>query len=334
MPDLIRYRNDGNEKFRLFAAASMKDRLQAIGIRLLFWAIRLLPVQVAGGLGAGLGRLTFHLLRRHRHITLGNLARIYPGRGRCWRTRTARESFAELGRSLFEFPHVFLRSRRFLMSRVRVEGEAAFRSAMAQGNGAVLVAAHHSNWELGGLMLSVLGYPSSVIYRPMKQNALESYLLTCRQRFGSVMRSRWQGIRWLKQDLTNGHAIAIMIDQHMSQGVQVPFLGHLANSTTLPAAIARRHQLPIFGVALERVRHSFSFTLRFWPIPLPEQAPEQAPKQPANRKLLDQYRITEAIHDSFAPVIHARPELWMWLHRRWFILEHDPKLAEAIHGTP
>ena len=303
----------------------MSETLQAGGIRLLFWLIRWLPVRVAGGIGAGIGRVAYHLIRKHRRITLGNLARIYPDKGRAWRQRTARESFAELGRSLFEFPHIFLRSRRFLMSRVKVEGEAAFQQAMAEGKGVVLIAAHHSNWELGALMFSMLGYGSSIIYRPMKQTAIERYLLACRQRFGAVMRSRWEGIRWLKQDLQAGHSIAIMIDQHMSQGEQVPFLGHLANSTTLPAAIARRYDVPVFGVALHRVRRSFCFRLQFWPITLP---------QAERDKKRDLYRATERIHDSYAPVIHARPELWMWLHRRWYILEHDPTLAEAVHGAP
>jgi len=303
----------------------VKDRLQAVAIRLLFWLVRCIPVRIAGALGAGVGRAIYHLIAKHRLITLRNLARIYPEKGRAWRRHTARESFAELGRSLFEFTHVFLRSRQFLMSRVKVEGEAAFQQAMAQGKGAIIVAAHHSNWELGGLMLSLLGYASSVIYRPMKQASLEGYLLACRQRFGTVMCSRWQGIRWLKKDLQAGRAIAIMIDQHMSQGEQVPFLGHLANSTMLPAAIARRYGVPVFGVALDRVRHSFCFRLRFWQVDLP---PLDADKK------LDQYRITEQIHDSFAPVIHARPESWLWLHRRWYILEQDAKIAEVVNGTP
>jgi len=301
------------------------ETLQAGAVRLLFLLIRWLPVRIAGGIGAGVGRAAYHLIRKHRHITLGNLARIYPEKGRAWRQHTARESFAELGRSLFEFPHVFLRSRRFLMSRVKVEGEAAFHQAIAKGKGVIIIAAHHSNWELGALMFSMLGYDSSIIYRPMKQTPIENQLLHYRQRFGTIMRSRWEGIRWLKKDLQAGRAIGIMIDQHMSQGEQVPFLGHLANSTMLPAAIARRHGTPVFGAALHRVRHSFCFRLQFWPIDLP---PSETDKK------LDQYRITEHIHDSYAPIIHARPELWMWLHRRWYILEHDATLAEAVHGTP
>ncbi|MDQ6963888.1 MAG: lauroyl acyltransferase [Mariprofundales bacterium] len=303
----------------------MKGALQAAAIRLLFWLLRALPVRMAGAFGAAVGRVAYYVTYRYRRITLTNLARIYPEKGRAWRRYVARESFAELGRNMFELPHVFLRSRRFLLSRVKVEGEAAFQQAMGDGRGVILVAAHHSNWELGGLMLSMLGYGSSVIYRPMKQAPVEEYLLACRQRFGTKMRSRWQGVRWLKSDLQAGRAIAIMIDQHMSQGEQVPFLGHLANSTMLPAAMARRHDLPVFGVALDRVRHSFSFRLRFWAIELPAKVED---------KRLDQYRITERIHDSFAPVIHARPELWLWLHRRWYILEQDVKIAEVVHGTP
>ncbi len=294
-------------------------------IKVAFWLVRLLPVRMAGAMGAGVGRTAYYMLRRHRTIAMTNLTRIYPHETRQWRARKARASFAELGRTCFEFPHVFLRSKAFLLSRVDVQGEDLLRHAMDQGKGVFIAAAHHSNWELGGLMLSLLGYNSHVIYRPLKNNVLEGYLKQCRERFGARMESRLQGLRWLPKTLKNGDAIAVMIDQHMSQGTPVPFLGHLGNTTTMPAAFVLRQQTPVIGVALERKGKGFHFTLRFWRIDMPE---------PSEDKQANMVHVMQTICDSFAPVIHARPELWLWLHRRWLILEQDKEIARVVFGTP
>jgi len=299
--------------------------LQATLIRMIFWGIRFLPVRLAGALGAGLGRLAYYMDARHRSVALRNLARIYPQHERRWRRCKARESFAELGRTTFELPHVFLRTRSFLLSRVQVDGEQAFREAMQEGRGVFLAACHHSNWEMGALMFSALGYKSIIIYKPLRQAPLESYLKCCRERFSACMRSRLDGLRWLPKALKEGASIAVMIDQHQSNGVPIPFLGHLASTTTLPAAFAFKHGTPVFGVALHRIGKDFHFRLQFWPIPTSETSGDRD---------VDYYHLMHDICRSFDPILHDRPELWLWPHRRWRILEENPQLREAVHGTP
>ena len=299
--------------------------LQAILIRAAFWSVRLLPVRLAGAIGAGLGRAAFYLDRRHRAVALRNLARIYPQRERRWRRLMARESFAELGRTVFELPHVFLRSREFLLSRVEIVGEQGLRTAIDQGRGVHITACHHSNWELGALMFSMLGYDVEFIYRPLRQQAAEKYLKTCRERFGATLHSRWEPMRWLARAFRRNACVPIMIDQHQSNGMPVPFLGHLAATTTLPAAFALRHNVPVFGAVLERMGKDFRFCWRIWPIDLPA---------PGRDKSENAYRLMQSINRSFEDIIHQRPELWLWVHRRWRILEQSPELREVVHGTP
>jgi len=248
----------------------VNEWLLASIVKVVFWLIRFLPVRVAGALGAGCGGIAYYLIRRHRTIALTNLTRVYPHETRQWRREKARASFVELGRTCFEFPHVFLRSKKFLLSRVDVQGEELLRDAINQKKGVFIAAAHHSNWELGALMFSMLGYDAHIIYRPLQNKVLEAYLKQCRERFGTCMQSRLQGLRWLPKTLKNGGAIAVMIDQHMSQGTPVPFLGHLGNTTTMPAAFVLRQQTPVIGVALERKGKGFHFTLRFWRVDMPE----------------------------------------------------------------
>jgi len=299
--------------------------LSDLAVRLLFWIIRLMPVRLVGAIGAGIGRVFALLDRRHRHIALRNLTRIYPERPRRWRRRMMRESFAELGRTVFELPHVYLRSREFLRSRVSVEGDKALHSALAEGNGTILVACHHSNWEFGALMLSILGLPTNIIYRRLNNPALDRFLKACRERFGAQMRDRNESLRWLPKSLKEGALAAIMIDQHLSTGTPVPFLGHLASTTLFPAIYAYKYHTPVFGVALHRIGRGFRFRLQIWPIDLPT---------PTGVKDADAFHAMSAMADSFSSTIHARPELWLWSHRRWLVLEQEKELANVVYGTP
>ncbi len=288
--------------------------------RLVRWVLRLagmLPVRAMGALGAGLGRLAFLLDGRHRRIAMNNLARVYPDRPARWRRRIAREAFAELGRTGFELPAVYFRGRDRLMRRIEVVGDAPVREAMRSGRGVILAASHHSNWELGALAFSMDGLlPCHIIYRPLNQRALDTVLLAARERFGTQYHARDKGLRWLPRALKSGGAVAVMVDQHLGGGIPVPFLGHPALTTPLPSIVARRTGAPVFGVMLHRIGRSFRFRLEFWPIELPETD--------------DDHQRMKAVNDSFAPRIHARPELWLWLHRRWLWLEE--REAERAHA--
>ncbi len=291
-------------------------------IRLLFRCVRILPVRLAGAIGAGLGRAGYFIDKRHRNIAQNNLARVYPEKSPAWHSRVARESFAELGRTLLEIPHVYLRSKEFLLSRITVEGEDVLRELLAQNKGAFLTACHHSNWELGALTFSMLGYPTSIIYRPMNQKPVENYFKTLRERFGATFQSRLsRNIRWIPQTLKAHGNIAVMIDQNINTGIPVPFLGHLANTTTVPAIFALKQNTPVVGVALMRHARSFRFTLHIWPILPPEASGD---------KEKDTYEFMHAVSKSFDDIIHQRPELWLWSHRRWRTLDEN---TEIDHGT-
>ncbi|HCS13391.1 MAG TPA: lauroyl acyltransferase [Zetaproteobacteria bacterium] len=286
----------------------------------------LLPVRLLGGLGAGLGRLAFYLDARHRRISIRNLTRVYPDRSLAWRTRTARESFAELGRTMLELPHVFMKSREYLLAHVSVEGEDHMRAALAENKGVFLAACHHGNWELGALMFSLLGFDIEFFYRPLRQPVAEAFVRERRERFGATLHARQDPLRWLVRALKGRTLIGLMIDQHIGDGMPVPFLGHMANTLTLPAAMVRKYDAPLVGVALHRIGRGFKFRLDIWTIERPDMAlSEQA----------FVYKLTRDIGKSFEPAINLRPEMWLWSHQRWKLLEeHNKDITGVVYGTP
>ncbi len=302
------------------------DARQAVLVRGIFRLICLIPVRLAGAMGAGLGRLGFYLLKYRRNVAIRNLARIYPERDRRWRQRVARESFAEMGRTILEIPHVFLRSKAFLQSCTQVEGEDEYRDAMGRGKGAFITICHYSNWEMCGMAYAALEPDIDAIYRSIRQPSLEHFVKQCRERFGASMHPRQEGLRWLPRALKQGRSVALLLDQHLSGGMPVPFLGHLANTTTLPATFVLKHGTPVFGLALHRIGKAFRFRLQFWRIDMPPVTGD---------KNADMYRIMHRINKSFEPVIRQRPESWLWSHQRWKLLEeHCKEITEVVYGTP
>jgi len=286
----------------------------AFFVKLIFYVVRLIPVRLTGAIGAGLGRIAFFLVKRHRNIALHNLRRVYPHKNPAWHKATALASFAELGRTTFEMPHVFLRSREYLKSRIEIDGAEEVQQAISAGRGVIFVGFHFSNWELGAQALSLSGFPCSQIYRPLRQKPLEEMLSHWRERFGNKLHSRDESIRWIPKTLKQGGVLALLADQHLSNGVPVPFLGHLAKSTIMPAVYARKYDTPVFSGILHRIGHGFHFHFELRQIDFPEASDN------VDQDLCD---FTEATYANYAEAIHQRPELWLWVHRRWLYLDEQ-----------
>jgi len=306
---------------------SLTSSQAPLWVRMVFGALAKLPASWLSALGVCLGYAFYYLDKRHRDITLRNLARIFPEKTKKERRHLAKQAFAQNGRTVMEVPLVFMRSKAYLLSRVQVEGEAILQEALAEGKGVFLMASHFSNWELMGLLPSMLGYETSTIYRPLNQKAFDVFTLAARSRFGTHMESRNKGLRWIFSALKQNHCMIVAVDQHMIEphAVRVPFLGHIANTSPLPTAFVHKNQTPMIGMALERLNDSFDFKLHFWRIKKPETTGEKAH---------DEFAVMSAASSSFDDIIKTHPEQWLWMHQRWRVLETDNNMRDVVHGAP
>lgn len=285
------------------------QRILAAPLRLLFLLIRCIPVRWCGAIGAGFGRLAYYLDSRHRKIAFDNLAMVFANQAPSWHKHMARESFAEIGRTVMELPHVYTRSKASLLARIEIEGREILDKALAGDKGVMMVACHHSNWELGALVFSMLGYNTHIIYRPLNQPSLEDVVKRARERFGARFHSRTASMRWLLPVLKQRGVVCVMVDQHMSTGESVPFLGYPAYTTLLPANIHCKRKTPVLCVALHRTGRDFRFRFSVW--------------RPQLAESLDPARIMAEVLRDFSSIIEERPELWLWMHRRWRILDDN-----------
>ncbi len=257
-----------------------------------------------------LARIWFALDRRHRLITLRNLAFALGET----LTPAARQ---ELALKVFEhFVLLGLESLGMLFlpldtlrRRVIVLGQEHAEAALRQGKGVLAIVAHAGNWELTGMVYGLVYHPLAIVARRHDQPLMERIIRTFRERGGNTMIPKQGGLKAILARLKQNEIVGMAIDQNTTTkgGILVDFFGHRARTTPIAAILARRFGTPVLPVLSRRLpdgRHLMEIQP---PLPM-EITADQA--EDIRRHVQLQSQAVEAW-------IRQCPEQWLWLHRRW-----------------
>ncbi len=192
--------------------------------------------------------------RAGRANVASNLHRIYQYRGARagadFIARRARKMYQYFGKYMVDFFRYSTASREEIERRVTVVGLERFERALARGRGVLVVSAHLGNWELGGLMLALLGHPITTAYRPTGHRRLDRLFEAQRNARGLHAVPLGDAARELTDTLRRGGVAALLGDRDFSPHVHpVPFFGQTASLPRGPAVLAARTRacvLPCF----------------------------------------------------------------------------------------
>lgn len=269
----------------------------------------LLPRRAALALGRGLGRFWGDLDGRHLAIAADNLRRAFPHWDEARVLRTARGVYTYLGELLMDLLWTSRRSRDEVLSQVEVEGGEHVKEAIAAGRGVLYVTGHFGNWELNAVAHGWLFGPVSVVARPLDNPALDRRLCAARSRSGNQVIYKERALARVMKALREGQGVAFLVDQNVQEcdGIFIEFFGRPAASTTVAAALALKTGcavIPGCAVPLGGGRYRLAYDP---PIRWTETGDRDA----------DIARLTQQIASHLEGWIRERPELWLWLHRRW-----------------
>ncbi len=283
--------------------------LEAVLFRAVLGIARLAPRKSLLAFGSAVGALGFVLDRRHRRITIDNLRLAY-GEPLTEREllRIARACWRHFGRVLMDALAVQHLPLADVRSLVHYEGLDHLRDAYRRGRGVLAFTAHYGNWELAGLVQGHLGFPLALVARPLDNPYLEKMLASLRGRSGNVIIHKRSAVREMVGALRRGIGVAILIDQDArDQGVFVPFFGRLASTTPTLASLALKtgaSVIPVF-TALEA---DGTYRIAYEPPVDVRETGDHAG---------DVLRITAECTAIIERWVRFRPELWLWMHRRW-----------------
>jgi KDO2-lipid IV(A) lauroyltransferase len=268
----------------------------------------LLPERLVAGAGEAGGLLAWALFSRirarARRQLRDRLSSTVPPRER---PAVVRRVFRGFGRSVGEVLSAAGRGMASFESRLDIEGEEHLRAALARGRGVVLVSAHFGNFELLGGFLARRCDLRAVARAP-RGDAADGAIAAIREALGvrTISQSSPRGVlRALKE----GAVVAVLPDQdiHRIDGEFLPFLGREAYTATGPASLALKAGAPVLPAFLRRDGRRFRVV--FQPAAIPDGA---APDREAEVR-----RLTLAWTAAVESEVRARPDHWVWFHRRW-----------------
>lgn len=300
-------------------ARQARFRVEAAVFGALLAAARVAPRSLLLALGTLAGAVGHVLDRRHTGIALENLRLAFgPKLGTREAKRIVRACWRHFGRITMDtlsFPRLTAASAE---RSVRYEGLEHIRAAYRRGRGVLIFTGHFGHWELAGVMQGYLGLPLAVVARPLDNPRLERMLAALRSGSGNRVIHKRNAVREIRKALRDKIGVAIVIDQDARHdGVFVPFFGRLASTTPTLALLALRTGAEVIPCSC-RPEPDGTYTVVY--------EPPVAVRDSGDRDA-DLLRVTADCTSIVERWVRERPELWLWMHRRW--KTRPPREAEG-----
>ncbi len=225
-----------------------------------------LPLKVTYSIASFLSILKYYFSPRDRNAVLANLNYILPESEKCKIHRYAKEVFIDFGKYLIEFFRFSLWDKESLGKLIKIKGLDYVDEALKKGKGVIILAAHIGNWELGGVYMSMLGYPIVGVALPHRHKKVNEFFNFQRERMGmSVIPSTGLAIRRIYDALSKNKLVALVGDRDFAgTGEPMPFLGAKKIIPKGPAILSKRTGAPIIPGFITRQKDDTHF-LEFFP---------------------------------------------------------------------
>ena len=207
------------------------------------------------------------------------------------------------GKTFIEY--IFLDYLKKSNSNIFIEGEENISDLINKNKQAIFVSGHFANFEMMSMQITKKGIPLATIYRPLNNIFLNPFMEYLRKKYvcKNQIKKGINGVREAIEFIKNKHCIALMIDQRVSEGEQIDFLGKLALTTTLPAQLSLKYDLGIIPVFIKRTEDD-KFKIEFQ-------------KEISPKIYNDKIKITKELNKVLGKMIFKNSEQWIWTHNRW-----------------
>lgn len=180
-----------------------------------------------------------------------------------------KEVFRNFAKYLVDFFRITKIDEAFISKHVVVRGEEHLRRAREAGKGGILLSAHIGNWELGGVLVALLGYPVHEVALTHQNKDINDFFL--RQRAFAKIRVVPIGpsLRRCFAALKEGEFIALLGDKDFTEhGIRTDFLGRATKMPAGPAFFCFKTEapiIPVFCLYAEDGRLSLVIEDPIWP---------------------------------------------------------------------
>ena len=192
-----------------------------------------------------------------------------------------------------------------LISNIEVDGQEILEEIKNLNKQVIFISGHFSNFELMAMYLEKAGINLTAIYRPLNNIFLNFIMERIRKKYicKNQIKKGIGGIKNLINFKKKNFSTALMIDQRVSEGILSNFYNEKALTTTIPAQLVKKFNIPIVPVYIER-KSGIKFKIII----------HKAINFSEEKSISS---ITDELNKILEKMIIKNPEQWIWSHNRW-----------------
>ena len=282
----------------------IKYFFQFLIVIFIFFIFRLLVIKISSLIGGKIFQFIgpFFLSKKIIHL---NIKRAFPNLEQKEIDKITSNMWNNYGRVFAEYMFIKKFRNNQLNNNIIIEGKEILNDLKKKNIKAIFISGHFSNFELMAMQIEKIGIKIATIYRPLNNIFLNFIMENIRTKHICKKQIK-KGIGGLKDLLKlnkEGYSTALMIDQRVSQGSKLDFFNEKAFTTTIPAQLVKKFNIPVVPIFIERF-DEIKFKMKVHkPIYFPDN------------NSIDE--ITVRLNKTLERMILDSPNYWIWSHNRW-----------------
>ena len=282
----------------------IKYFFQFLIVIIMFFIFKILGLRLSSYLGGKVFQIIGPFFRP-KNLIHQNIRKVFPNIDEKKMNEIVSSMWDNYGRVFAEY--VFIKKFRItsLNSNIIIEGIEILNEIKKNNQKVIFISGHFSNFELMAMQLEKMGIKIAAIYRPLNNIFLNKIMERIRKKYICKNQIK-KGIRGLKDLLKfnkEGCSTALMIDQRVSEGSKLDFFNEKAFTTTIPAQLVKKFNMPVVPIFIERF-DGIKFKMKV-----------QKPIYFPDNNSIDE--ITVRLNKTLERMILDSPNYWIWSHNRW-----------------
>ena len=283
---------------------NIKYFFEFIIISFLFCIYKILGLKTSSFISGKIFEL-FGPLFRSKKLIKSNIQRAIPTISTQQINNIKKNMWNNYGRTLSEYMFLEKFRNNKLESNIHLEGKEILEQIKNEKTPVIFVSGHFSNFELMAMQIEKSDINLATIYRPLNNIFLNVLMEKIRKKYicKNQIKKGTGGVRELLKLYKQGHSIALMIDQRVSEGIKSKFFDNYAYTTTIPAQFVKKFKCKVVPVYIERL-NDINFNIKV-------EKPIEFLNDTSTEK------ITRDLNIWLERMILKNPSKWIWSHNRW-----------------
>lgn len=297
------------------------DYLVYLVVRLLICVVQAMTLEAGARIARQLAWLFADVIKLRAKVVDENLRFAFPELSEAGRRRLARRMWEHLFLLVLEVAQAPRKLHENDWRRyVRLNGVGPLLREMLGERPVVIVTAHFGNFEFGGFMLGLLGFPTYTVARTLDNPYLDRFVNQFRGVTGQSIIPKDGGSTQAVQVMEAGGTMTLLADQYAGlKACWVDFFGRPASAYKTIALLALEHNAPVAVCGVRRLGKPLQFEMKLVAMIDP---------QDVSNNVGTIHELTQWYTSRIEEMVREAPEQYWWLHRRW----KDPRPQRKSHA--